>query len=112
MEAFTVVSWSINDLRAYQDRRQRAAAKLECGLGDAPLCQGEAAPPDPQRRHVSIISFRRRLIDSDNLCPKFHVDGLRLAGIIADDSAKHIILEVSQQKVRTRAEECTMIEII
>jgi hypothetical protein len=65
----------------------------------------------PDRVRVSIVSFRTRLCDPDNLCPKYFVDCLRYAGLIRNDRLKDIILEVSQEKVRTREEERTEIVI-
>jgi hypothetical protein len=60
---------------------------------------------------VRIISFRRRLIDPDNLCPKWFIDCLRYWGYIQDDRPQDIVLEVSQEKVQTKADEHTRIEI-
>lgn len=66
---------------------------------------------DPVRVQLSIVSFRRRLIDPDNLCPKYFIDCLRYAGIIPNDREEDITLQVSQVKVKTKAEERTELEI-
>lgn len=63
----------------------------------------------PTRFHVRVASYRRRLIDPDNLCPKYFIDCLRYCGWIPDDSAKQITLEVSQEK---SINERTEIEIL
>lgn len=63
------------------------------------------------RLRVKITSYRCRLLDADNLCPKFLIDALRYQGKIPDDSPDHIILEVGQEKVATRTEEGTLVEI-
>ena len=78
---------------------------------DEPLGKSEGEEKSPDRVRIRVISFRRRLIDPDNLCPKYHVDCLRYCGFIRNDTAQDIILEVSQRKVQSKAEECTRIEI-
>jgi hypothetical protein len=63
------------------------------------------------RTKVRVISYRCRLLDPDNLCPKYFIDGLRYARLILNDSPDLIDLTVSQEKVKTKAEEKTLIEI-
>lgn len=86
-----------------------------------PIAQPAVRSPDlpdagkeknPGRCAVRIISCRRRLIDPDNLCPKFFIDALRYEGVIAGDSAKHIVYSIEQRKVKSQKEERTIIEII
>lgn len=60
---------------------------------------------------VRITSVRKRLCDPDALLPKWHIDGLRFLGFIADDSAKHITLEVGQRKTERGEEEHTEITL-
>jgi hypothetical protein len=62
---------------------------------------------------VRITSFRRRLLDPDNLFggSKYFTDGLRYAGLLRGDAEAQIRLEVSQRKVKIKTEECTRIEI-
>ena len=60
---------------------------------------------------VRIESFRVRLTDPDNLCPKYWIDCARYAGLIPDDSASHIKVQVTQTKVKTFAEEGTRLTI-
>ena len=45
---------------------------------------------------MRVVSFRARLCDPDNLCPKYFIDCLRYAGLIADDAPEFITLEVRQ----------------
>ena len=73
--------------------------------------QKAVARPNPQVRVVSVVSYRFRLIDPDNLCVKYHLDGLRYCGLLIDDTAAHVQLSVRQIKVATKAEERTEIEI-
>jgi len=52
------------------------------------------------RVRVCVVSFRARLCDPDNLCPKYFIDCLRYAGLIADDAPDYITLEVRQVRCR------------
>lgn len=65
------------------------------------------------RSVVRITSFRRRLLDKDNLYGgvKFFVDSLRYAQLIPNDSVTDIELEVVQEKVQSEEEERTEILI-
>jgi hypothetical protein len=65
-----------------------------------PVAKEEGKGADPVRCKVVIVSFRKRLIDPDNLCPKYFIDALRYCGIIKDDTAKHVVIEVTQVKVK------------
>lgn len=62
------------------------------------------------RFHVRLTSFRSRLIDPDNICPKYAIDCCRYCGWLPDDSAKYMTFEVKQEKV-PKGEERTEIEI-
>lgn len=66
----------------------------------------------PGRRRVSITVRTTRLRDPDNNLVKFIVDALRYHRVIADDTEAHIALEVHQEKVRTKPEQGTLIEIL
>ena len=63
-----------------------------------------AAPPrkagDTGRVRVCVVSYRARLCDPDNLCPKYFIDCLRYAGLITDDAPDCITLEVRQVRCR------------
>jgi hypothetical protein len=61
------------------------------------LAAAEGKANDAGRIRVVITSSRRRLIDPDNLCPKYFIDCLRYSGLIPDDSPEHITLEVKQR---------------
>ena len=73
-----------------------------------PVAKKKGKGGDSKRVHVRVISHRRRLCDADNLFVKYFVDCIKYAKIIEDDSAKHIMLEVSQEKSK---DEQTIIEI-
>jgi len=105
-------------------RDNPALAKLNPDLaGGAPRSQPQqtvrhepvAAVPrkdgNSTRYAVRICSFRRRLLDPDNLCGKFFVDCLRRGGIIPDDTAAIMDYGIRQQKVKSKKEEHTEIVI-
>lgn len=75
-----------------------SGAEPECTIQDAPNAAVQGKKENPTRCRVSIVSYRRRLIDPDNLIPKYFIDSLRYLKVIEDDSAKHIVLEVRQEK--------------
>lgn len=66
----------------------------------------------PGRVSVRVTSYRRRLLDPDNLCPKYFVDACRYAGFIRDDTAAEIEFTVGQVKVKAKGDEKTTIEIV
>lgn len=103
--------WTPQEYAAYQARRYRPTAQLERRVSHEPMGAAPAQKGHPGIRSVSVISRRIRLLDADNLCCKFHIDSLRYLGILAGDSPKHITLSVSQEKVASKADECTLITI-
>ena len=72
----------------------------------------KAQESDTRFRVVRVKSFRVRLLDSDNLVPKWHIDSLRYAGILPSDAPDRARIETSQEKVGSKAEERTEIEIL
>ncbi len=65
-----------------------------------------------ERCSIKVHSRRKRLADPDGISAKAVIDGIAEAGIFEDDNAK-CVKEVSftQKKVKTDAEEETIIEI-
>lgn len=61
---------------------------------------------------VRVKSHRVRLLDPDNLCPKYFIDCLRYAGFLPDDNPACVVLQNEQEKVATKKEERTEIEVI
>jgi hypothetical protein len=106
------MKWTPQQLREYETRRASSRTKPECAVPHEPVAAPEGKAQNPGRVLLRITSFRRRLIDPDNLCPKYFIDALRYAQVIGDDSAAHITLEVSQIKVKTKTEERTEVEVI
>jgi hypothetical protein len=66
-----------------------------------------------QRVTVRFTGYRVRPLDPDNFAggTKDLLDGLRHAGLIPGDEPWRIIFETAQEKVKTYAEERTVIEI-
>lgn len=65
----------------------------------------------PARVSVCITSYRRRLLDPDNLIPKWFLDSCRHSQLIRGDSPEDITLQVTQQKVKKKEDERTEITI-
>lgn len=85
--------------------------ELESGACVPPLGAKEVQGFTGQRFLVRVTSIRRRLLDTDNSCEKFHVDLLRYAGVIPDDTPDKIEIEVRQIKAGKGREEETVIEV-
>lgn len=83
----------------------RTAPKLERSARNAALPKSQREDAYSGRFLVRVKSFRHRLLDEDNLCEKYHVDCLRYAGIISDDSAAKTKIEVSQEKIGSKETE-------
>ena len=108
LKEYELTQRAANALKA---RHQRPASpQPEPTVLNAPLGAEETKGQDTRRR-VKISSYRVRLLDPDNMCVKYHIDGLRYAGIIKDDTAEDIEIFVHQQKVAKRKEERTEIEV-
>jgi len=75
------------------------------------LAKGKAEEGDSRFYVVRVTSIRKRLIDTDNLVPKWHVDSLRYAGILPDDAPERARIETSQRKIQEGEEEHTQISI-
>jgi hypothetical protein len=87
-----------------------------CAQPQPAVCDVSARADQRKESHagrflVRVTSFRRRLLDPDNLCPKYFVDALRYAGIIPDDTSEDIELVIRQEKVELRSDERTELEI-
>lgn len=102
---------SSSTIRRNQTGGAPSSTKPEQVILDDPMGPAPGKESDPGRVHVRVVSFRKQLIDPDNLCPKFFIDCLRYAGLIRDDRAQDIALEVSQTKVNSKDEERTEITL-
>jgi hypothetical protein len=89
----------------------RSPAKLEPDPGYGTLGAVQAQAAVTGRVFVRLTSYRRRLLDEDNLCEKYVVDCCRYAGILAADSPGQAQIEVRQTKVGKGEAEFTRVEI-
>jgi hypothetical protein len=86
-------------------------AKLESDSSLPSLDSEKVQRPTGKRFLVRVESVRKRLLDPDNLCEKYHVDLLRYCGAIPGDTPQQIDLETSQRKAEKGEEEHTLIEV-
>lgn len=92
-------------------RSKSSGAKSKQAVRNGPLAEEKRKDSNPRRYGISITSLRTRPLDPDNLCAKWFVDSLRYAQIIPDDRPEDICYSISQKKVKTKAEEKTLIEV-
>ncbi len=92
-------------------RDSRESAEPKSALWIEPMEPEEDEGGNICRRRIRITSVRNRLHDPDNLSVKFIVDALRHCSVIKDDTTKEIEVYIKQEKVKTRKEEKTIIEI-
>lgn len=85
--------------------------ELERAAGHAALGQDQGQEGPAGRVHLRIVSVRKRLLDPDNLSPKWLIDCLRYCGAINGDEPDKISLETTQRKAGKGEEEHTIIEI-
>lgn len=88
------------------------APKLERRPGHGALAKGKSKGPVPTRVLVRVTSYRCRLLDEDNLCEKYAIDCCRYSGLLQGDSPAEAKIEVCQEKVGSKTEERTLIEIM
>lgn len=90
---------------------KRQAPKLERPAINEPLAENQAQKRDSRKCQVSVVSVRKRLIDTDNLSPKYHVDALRYSGCLHVDSADKTTITAAQIKCQKGQEEHVIISI-
>jgi len=89
----------------------RAIAQLESTARPRALAAKKGKGCDSQRFFVRVTSRRGRLLDEDNLCPKYHVDLCRYAGVIPGDAPDQVSIQTRQQKVGKSEAEEIVIEV-
>ena len=89
----------------------RKAAKLESDFSNAALDKKKVQRRLGQKFLVRVTSVRKRLLDEDNLCEKYHVDLCRYAGILPCDEASQVKIEVCQKKAGKEDGEEIVIEV-
>lgn len=90
----------------FGDRTQGAVTQQ--AVCDEPLAEAAREESHSKRFRIRVTSFRSRLIDPDNLCPKYFIDCCRYAGLIPNDTSEDIVLEVAQQKSSSERTEITI----
>lgn len=88
-----------------------SAPVVERDLPDALAQTAQAKARDSRKYFVRVVSYRRKLLDEDNLAEKFHVDALRYAGILPSDAPGRCRIITTQEKVATKEEERTEITV-
>jgi len=111
---------SATDLRRARKERGRAnllprnagsIAELERTAWNAALVKARAQTALGQRFLVRVTSIRKRLLDEDNLCEKYHVDLLRYSGVLPADDPSQTHIEVCQRKADPGEGEHVIIEV-
>lgn len=87
------------------------ASELERNSGHGALGAVQVQGRDTGRFLVRVTSYRKRLLDYDNLCEKYHVDCLRYSGLIPGDAPGTTEIEVREEKIEPGAAERVRIEI-
>jgi hypothetical protein len=85
--------------------------ELERGTGIRALGKAATEKGNPSRFFVRVTSFRRRLLDEDNICEKYIVDCCRYAGIIPSDAPAQTSISSCQTKVGKKEDERTLVEV-
>lgn len=96
---------------AVQPDARRAAPDPVVEQGHA---NESSRPAPPSAKHsgrytVRVVSYRRRLLDEDNICEKFHVDSLRYANCLPSDAPQHCAIITTQVQVKLKKDERTEI---
>lgn len=87
-----------------------ATPKLESNFGHEPLAAQKVQGSTGPRILIRVTSVRKRLLDEDNLCEKYHVDLCRNSGVVVGDAPDQIKIEVGQRKTNQGEAEHTTVE--
>lgn len=79
--------------------------------GNESVGKAKTQEGNPRRCIVRVTSYRNRLLDEDNLIPKWHIDALRYAGCLRSDAPDKTHIVTTQKKVAKKDQEKTLIEI-
>lgn len=92
-------------------RRQSPGPKPQRLVADGGPRQDTPQARDSGKCLVIVTSYRRRLLDTDNLVPKYHVDAFRYAGCLHSDAPDKTQITCGQVKVTSVDDERTEIEL-
>ena len=104
--------WTKEQYQAYENRRATPGSNVKPVVQHALERKTQRGSSNPERFAVVVTSFRVRLVDDDALVGKYFVDALRYSGLLASDSAGKLDYKVRQEKVTSKSDERTEIEII
>lgn len=110
-------NWTYEQYLKWVTRPNPKAGGLPPSPEPQQVVRHESVGPAPRKEShasrcvVRVVSFRRRLLDPDNLCPKYFIDALRYNQIIPNDRLEDIELQTAQVKVSRRQDERTEITI-
>jgi len=86
-------------------------AVVEHGPGTLALAESQVEEENRPRVLVRVVSVRKRLLDEDNLCEKFHVDLCRYSGALHLDSPESCHIVTTQRKAAKGEPEHTEITV-
>lgn len=86
-------------------------AELERSVRAGTLGAVQVQKNAPRNVLVRVTAVRKRFVDEDNLCEKYHVDCCRYSGLIFGDSPATTRIEVRQEKAGKGGREYVRIEI-
>lgn len=86
-------------------------SELERHPGNGAVGAVQVQERNSDRFLIRVTSIRRRLLDEDNLCEKFHVDCCRYSGLLPGDGPGKTKIEVTQKKAEPGEGERVVIEI-
>lgn len=95
----------------FLNRNTGSPAELERHSRDGAVGQVQVQKRTGRRFLVRVVSYRKRLLDEDNLAEKYHVDLCRYAGILPSDEAGTTQIQTSQVKTVKGEEERVLIEV-
>ena len=87
------------------------AAVMERPACNGPLAARQGEEGSPGRVHIRVVSVRQRLLDPDNISPKWAIDCLRYCRAIRGDEPDKITLETTQRKAAKGEAERTIVEV-
>jgi len=89
-----------------------ATPKPKRAPSDAAMGKAQVQAGVGPRFFIRVTSIRKRLLDEDNLVPKYHIDLLRYAGVVPDDAPGTCKIETRQRKAAKGEVEETIIEVM
>ena len=75
------------------------------------LAKSQGEKSNTGRVHLCIVRIAKRMLDPDNISPKWIIDCLRSSRIIQGDEPDKITLQVEQRKCAKGEEESTQVWI-